>query len=254
MNPYESPQNGGQPPERKTGRLMRAVFRCLGVIGVLGLLVALLLPARRDARGAARRSQCGNNLKQIGLALQNYEAAYHTLPPAYTVDADGKPLHSWRTLILPFMERRDLYEQIDLSKSWDDPANHAAFETPANVYWCPSAGCPSTHTTYLAVVAPGGCFRSTEGRKLAEITDDPNLTLMVMETSPEHAVHWMCPKDATESQIVNLGAVAQLAHPGAAQAVSVSGSVLLVMADSTPDRLRALISIAGNDDAIAEAD
>lgn len=253
-NPYESPQNGGQPPEPKTNRLMRSALGCLGVIGVFGLLVALLLPATRSAREPARRNTCMNNLKQIGLALLNYEAVYHALPPAYTVDTDGKPLHSWRTLILPFIERRDLYEKIDLSKPWDDPANRAAFETPIHVYRCPSADCPATHTTYLAVVAPDGCFQPTEGRKIAEITDDPNLTLMVMETGTEQAVHWMRPSDATEEQIMNLGTVAALAHPGAVQAVTASGAILIVAADSSPDRLRALISISGDDDALAGAD
>ncbi|HET6884217.1 MAG TPA: DUF1559 domain-containing protein [Pirellulales bacterium] len=230
------------------------MFGCLGITGVLGLLIALLLPATRSAREPGRRNTCSNNLRQIGLALLNYEAVHHALPPAHTVDARGKPLHSWRTLILPFLEREDLYRQIDHSKAWDDPANRSAFETRVHIYRCPSAACPLTHTTYLAIVAPDGCFRPTRVTKLAEITDDPDLTLMVMETSTEQAVHWMCPADATEAEILNLGAVAGLAHPGAAQAVSVSGSVFLVRAQSSPARLRALISIAGNDDAIAGDD
>lgn len=254
INPYESPQAGGQSRNRKIGRLKRTVFGCLAVTGVLGLLVALLLPATRGSGEAARRNWCRNNLKQIALALQSYEDVHHALPPAYTVDAMGKPLHSWRTLILPFMERRDLYETIDLSKPWDDPANRAAFETSVQAYRCPSVDCPMTHTTYLAVVAPGGCFRPTKPRKLAEITDDPDLTLMVMEVAAERAVHWMSPTDTTESEIVTLGDLAKLPHPGAAQAVTVSGSVLIVSATWKPDKLRALVSIAGNDDAIAGAD
>lgn len=254
VNPYESPTTGGRSPERKIARWKPFVFGCLGITAVLALLVALLLPATRNGREAGRRNTCSNNLKQIGLALLNYEAVHHALPPAYTVDASGKLLHSWRTLILPFMEREDLYRQIDLSKAWDDPANRSAFDTPVQPYRCPSAACPVTHTTYLAVVAPGGCFRPTQVRKLSEITDDPNLTVMVMETAPERAIHWMCPTDATEAEILNLGAIAGLAHPGAAQALSVSGSVLLLSANSTPPKLRALISIAGNDDTIAGAD
>ena len=75
--------------------------------------------------------QCANNLKQIALALRNYESVYHALPPAYTVDAEGKPLHSWRTLILPYLEQQALYDKIDLSKPWDDPANKEAYETDA---------------------------------------------------------------------------------------------------------------------------
>jgi type II secretory pathway pseudopilin PulG len=95
----------------------------LTVLAILAVVVAMLLPSVRRARPAARRSQCKNNLKQIGLALYNYEADYHAFPPAYTVDADGKPLHSWRTLILPYLDQQPLYARIDLSKPWDDPAN-----------------------------------------------------------------------------------------------------------------------------------
>jgi hypothetical protein len=250
VNPYKSPKTAGQSPGRKIGRM---VFGCFGVAFVFALLVALLLPATRSAREPARRSQCRNNLREIGLALLEYEEAHHALPPAYTVDADGKPLHSWRTLILPFMEQRELYKTIDLSKPWDDPANKTAFEASIPPYRCPSVDCPATHTTYLAVVAPGGCFRPARPRELPEITDDRDLTLMVIEVAAERAVHWMSPTDAGESEIVNLGTVTKLPHPSVVQAVTASGSVLLVGANSKQDKLRALISIAGNDDVIAGA-
>ena len=88
-----------------------------------GIMAVLLIPAVSSAREAARRMQCSNNLKQIALALHNYHSAYGTLPPAYTIDVDGNRLHSWRTLILPYMEQDALYQQIDFSKPWDDPAN-----------------------------------------------------------------------------------------------------------------------------------
>src|SRR4030095_16557971 len=101
------------------------------------------------------------------------ESNYHCLPPAYTVDAAGKPLHSWRTLILPYIENKKLYDQIDLSKPWDDPANRAAYETNLPFYRCPSGDAARRQTTYLAVVAPGGCFQGSQPRTLAEITDRP---------------------------------------------------------------------------------
>ena len=88
---------------------------------MLCVCAGLLLPAVQAAREAARRMSCSNNIKQIGLAMQNYHTAYGTLPPAYTVDAQGRPLHSWRTLILPFIEQQALYGEIDLSKPWNDP-------------------------------------------------------------------------------------------------------------------------------------
>src|SRR5262245_52541441 len=109
-NPYESPETVGSPAERRIN-LRKVALRAILVIGVLGLLVALLLPAfPRTAREAARRMQCGNHLKQIGLALQTYHDVYGSLPPAYIADASGKPLHSWRVLILPFLGERSLYE------------------------------------------------------------------------------------------------------------------------------------------------
>src|SRR5262245_61477503 len=118
----------------------------LGVAGIGAVVVALMLPAVRRSREPARRTQCKNYLKQIGLALHNYLEDYHALPPAFTVDAYGQPLHSWRTLILPYLDQRLLYETIDLSKPWNDPANAEAFNTALEIYRCPSATSPPNHT------------------------------------------------------------------------------------------------------------
>src|SRR5262245_46299640 len=93
----------------RTKPIMRRGFTLLEllvVVAVIGILIALLLPATRSARPAARRAQCTNNLKQIALALRSYEQDHKALPPAYTVDESGRPLHSWRTLILPHLEQR----------------------------------------------------------------------------------------------------------------------------------------------------
>jgi len=250
-NPYETPHTAGESPVPKTSTLTRRLVEVLTVLAIVGILVALLLPAIRSSPEAARRVQCANNLKQIALALQNYEVVYHSLPPAHTVDTDGKPLHSWRTLILPYLEQKSLYERIDLSKPWNDPANKEAYETELSVYQCPSAVCPPSHTTYLAVVAPNGCFRPTEPRKLSEITDEPRLTLMVLEVDSEHGVHWMSPTDASEQMILDFGTVARLPHPGGAPAVCVDGQVLFLGSGLKVATLRALISIDGHDDAVA---
>lgn len=250
-NPYESPEMVGTPPERKSN-LPKLALRLLVLIGVLGLLVALLLPlSRGGAREASRRVQCGNHLKQIALALQSYADVYHCLPPAYTVDAAGKPLHSWRTLILPFCEHKLQYEQLDLSKPWDDPVNQAVFQASPSFYRCPSGHVARGQTTYLAVVAPGGCFKPTEPRTFAEITDKTSLTLMVIEVPDEHADHWMSPNDASEELILTAADMGP--HPNGAQVVFVSGRVMFLSSGTKPAVLRALISIAGNDDDIAQA-
>lgn len=217
------------------------------VLGIGVLLIGFLLPAVRNARPAAYRAQCSNNLKQLALALHAYESAYHALPPAYTVDANGKPLHSWRILILPYLEQQPLYDTIDLSKSWDDPVNAAAYKTKLSVFHCPSATCPEDHTTYLAIVAPSGCFHHTEPRQLAEISDGLPETLMVIEVSPEQSVHWMSPVDADESLVLGLVPESKLAHPAGMNVAFCDGSVKFLRADVPAEARRALISIAGND-------
>ena len=156
-----------KPSSRRGFRLVELLV----VLGIIAILIALLLPAVRTAGPAARRAQCTNNLKQIALALHNYEQAYNALPPAYTVDAEGRPLHSWRTLILPYLEQGPLYQTIDLSKPWNDPANAKALETVLPVFRCPEAVGPQNTTTYLAIAAPNGCLIPRESRRLAEITD-----------------------------------------------------------------------------------
>ena len=246
-NPYESPETGGNSLQRKSN-LLRIALWLLAAGAVLAVLVALVLPAVRYSPEAARRMQCGNHLKQIALALQNYADVYGGLPPAYTVDAAGKPLHSWRTLILPFLEQKALYDQIDLSKPWDDPANRAAMEAKRSVYRCPSGNLPNGQTTYLAVVAPGGCFKPTEPRELTEITDGTSQTLMVIEVPDEHAVPWMSPHDADEKLATSfLGQAAKPPHPNGAMAVFVDGHTQFLQRTLDPTILRALISIAGNE-------
>ncbi|MGE5193057.1 MAG: DUF1559 domain-containing protein, partial [Deltaproteobacteria bacterium] len=232
-----------QSPKKGPIRL----FTALTVLAIGAVLVALMLPAVRRGREPARRSQCKNNLKQIALALHNYEERYNALPPAYTVDADGKPLHSWRTLILPFLDQEPLYESIDLSKPWDDPANAEAFKTSLSVYHCPSDSSPQNHTTYLASVGSTGCFRLTEPRLLSEITDGLSQTLMVVEVPSDRSVPWMSPKDADERLMLGLGPESKLAHTGGMNAALCDGSVRFLSTAIPAATRRALISIAGGD-------
>ena len=93
-NPYESPDTTGKAPARGNPKPTRWLVRTLMVVAIVGVLVALLLPSFRTAREPARRMSCANNLKQIALALHNYEDEYDCLPPAYTVDAEGNPVYS----------------------------------------------------------------------------------------------------------------------------------------------------------------
>lgn len=194
-NPDVAPGRAGRSPSR-----WRAWLGWLAVAVVIGLiLVALVAPmARPGFPEVVQRVACHANVKAIALAMLAYEREHGVLPPACTRDADGKPLHSWRTLLLPYLGERQLFDSIVLTKPWDDPANAAARERMPPVYACPSASLPPGQTTYLVIVSPEGCFRADGTVGLSEVRQ-PSKTLLLAEFPAARAVHWMAPVDADEA-------------------------------------------------------
>jgi prepilin-type N-terminal cleavage/methylation domain-containing protein/prepilin-type processing-associated H-X9-DG protein len=110
----------------------------LVVITIIGILIALLLPAVQAAREAARRMQCTNNLKQIGLGLHNYHSTSRTLPFGCG-NYVGPPITgTWAAFLLPFIEQQTTYKLFDFTKSMQDPANYPAEKIAVAVYACPT--------------------------------------------------------------------------------------------------------------------
>ncbi|MFO0917735.1 MAG: DUF1559 domain-containing protein [Planctomycetaceae bacterium] len=91
------------------------------VLVVIVILVAILMPLVQSARESARRTQSRNNLKQIGLALFNYESAYGMLPPGGVFDAEGMAFHGWMTSITPYIDASPFYNRVNFNIPWDDP-------------------------------------------------------------------------------------------------------------------------------------
>ena len=213
-----------------------------------GILAALLLPAVQAAREAARRMQCSNNMKQIALAIHNYESAYKSLPPAYTVDSNGNKLHSWRTLILPYMEQSALYSRIDFSKSWDHPDNAFLLELQVPIYMCPSSSLPKGHTLYLAIVDPKSVFPGETQTTFSEITDGTSNTVMVYESDPSNSVPWMEPRDGDMGAFITaFSSDHRHGHTGGANCTLADGSVQFFSNNTPPAKLRALATRNGGE-------
>jgi hypothetical protein len=242
-NPYTTPF-----ADAENGRsLLRLIGRWAVYLAVVLLLVALLLPARRGAREPALRNGCMSNLRQVVYALQAYESEHGSLPPAYTVDAEGNRLHSWRTLILPYIEESQLFQKIDLSKPWDDPANADARRAVVNLYSCPSAMLEEGMTTYFGVVGPNAVFSGSVGRNLSEITDRLEDTIVVIDGDPDQAVHWMSPQDITADKVLSYGSETNTNHPGLIVAAFLDGHATPLPLNSAADDLRAMLTIAGRE-------
>jgi prepilin-type N-terminal cleavage/methylation domain-containing protein len=121
------------------------LIELLVVIAIIGVLIALLLPAVQMAREAARRTQCANNLKQIGLAFQNYHDGHRVFPPGYVAGmpfADGasdvSPGWGWSTFLLPYVDQSQVFDSINTSTPIASPDNATVILTSVSTYLCPS--------------------------------------------------------------------------------------------------------------------
>jgi prepilin-type N-terminal cleavage/methylation domain-containing protein len=136
---------------KRSRRVGFTLVELLVVIAIIGILVGLLLPAVQAAREAARRMQCSNNIRQIGLALQNYEASYRTFPPGFISRVTGPwpgggnapipeagPGWSFFAMILPYVEQTPLYNTIDFHQPITAPIHRVARGTKVSTYQCPS--------------------------------------------------------------------------------------------------------------------
>ncbi|QEH31685.1 hypothetical protein OJF2_01500 [Aquisphaera giovannonii] len=253
--PEDDPAFPGDSWKSVAGMLLRvaAIAGCLGALVVM--LALSFVSDVDDHMTVVKRATCVDNLRAISLALMQYASAQGRLPPACTVDAKGRRLHSWRTLILPYLppreEMAELYASIDLSKPWDDPANRRAAASMPDAFRCPSAAGPKDLTTYLASAGPSAFLIPGKPRNLLEITDPRDATLAVIEAGREDAVPWMSPKDADEALILRLSPDSSLIHPGGMPAAMVDGSVRFLKATLPAAARRALISVDGDDSIIA---
>jgi prepilin-type processing-associated H-X9-DG protein len=259
------------------------VLIVLGVLGVLGLLcmvpALLLIPAVQRVREAAARIQDQNNLKQLSLAMINYADSHQgEMPPAVVYDKDGKPLYSWRVVILPYVEQQQLFNQFHLDEPWDSPHNKPLLAQMPKVFQSPAANPPDPYSTYYQVFdGPGAAFNSDKGAGLkpfdptgggmfgqpggqkpglalrrsanvirfpASFTDGTSNTVLIVEAGDP--VPWTKPADLPfnpNGPLPKLGGV----HGGNFNAAMGDGSVRYVSKGVSEKTVRAAITIAGGE-------
>lgn len=239
----------------------------LVVLSTVGILMAMLLPAVQQVREAARRITCGNHLKQLGLALHQFESSHMTFPAG----AEAGTLHSWSTQVLPFLEQEVLYQQIDRKLFWDAPENAASIRQNLPAFSCPSSWKSYEGSTDYCGIS-GSSHRATQniGRNgilfpldpaerpvaIASIIDGVSHTMVVAEgvaIGEDNFGFWSCGAHCLshdEGPINNRsGSLDEIAsfHPGGANAVFADGSVHFLSETKSLDIVAALCTRANQE-------
>ena len=243
----------------------------LVVITIIGVLIALLLPAVQAAREAARRISCFNNLHQIALGLHGYHESYGSLPPGGIELLYAKPggrQYAWGAFILPFIEQRALYESIDFSLPYYEEVNLPAAKTPLPVFICPSS--PRADTMLAATLGatdyggiygerivspnnpPKGVMLYDRAITYAEITDGTSFTLAVSEDTEHGNPQWISALNVfDQAYAINTAPAIEnditSRHPGGANGAFCDGSARFLSETMELEVLAAICTRAGGE-------
>ena len=214
------------------------------------VMIALLLPAVQAAREAARRVQSKNNLKQIGLALQNYHDTFATFPPGAIADKESKEYHGWQAMLLPYLEQVSVYRQINFNVPWNDPKNRAPMQTLISQYISPGINETQDAAGYALSHYAGNSelFLENRGFRISEITDGISNTIQAGEAAGNFQP-WGHPGNSRDPGNGIQAGPDSFGRPGspAAGFLMCDGSVRFFSKDVAPAVLKALATPAGGE-------
>jgi hypothetical protein len=180
------------------------------------------------------------------LAVVNYHGANGCYPPAYVADANGRPMHSWRILLLPYLGQEDLFHDYNFSEPWDGPNNSKLAGRMPKIYAFPGEHGPTTN--YLAVVGPGTAWPGPSTVTEKVVKDGMSNTILIMENQGA-GIHWMAPRDLSFADMdftINSprGLSSKYVEPAVAM---MDGGIRRFEKDLAPDVFRAMLTISGGE-------
>lgn len=215
------------------------------------VLIALLLPAVQSAREAARRTVTMNNFRQVVLAMQMYESTHGRFPSQAICDKEGKPLLSWRVMLLPYLEAGNLYEQFRLDEPWDSEHNLKLVERMPAVYGDPAAPELAARglTTVQVLTGKDTLFSAPDKAPTAgSVSDGLSRTLAIVEARPDKAVPWTAPDDIEFDPEAPLAGVGNPRRAGGLfTSAMFDGSVRVLTPDVAPEVFKATVTPNGGE-------
>ncbi|MDX1967184.1 MAG: DUF1559 domain-containing protein [Planctomycetaceae bacterium] len=237
---------------------MKSAGKIAGAIIGVGIVGAVVWSVYSPMRESALRQQSRDHLKQIGLALFSYHERWNSFPPAYVPGPDGKPWHSWRVLLLPYLDQRELYAQYHFDEPSDGPRNRALLALRPEVYMSPlRRRGDSTTTHYLGVQSRRTMWPAYFPVHLADVKDGSSNTLHLLE-DVESQIPWTAPQDMSERD-----AVAMLASSSAKtfsrreswfHALAVDGSVRAINRETSRELFVSLLTPQFRQSVVADKD
>jgi hypothetical protein len=220
---------------------------------LVSLLMVLVFPAVSAARVEGHKRKSAAHMKRIVVAMQNYEADYGCFPPAYVADDDGKPMHSWRVLLLPYLGYEHVHRLYNFDQPWDAPENMEVRFLMPDEYACPADpdAAQQYETSYMVLVGPRTVFPGSESVRRSAITDGVENTLMLVQT-PACGVCWTEPRDLDVDHMqfevngqegIELGSC----HPHGAHVVTGDAQVHFLADETPPDYVEAMSTIDGDE-------
>ncbi|MEX2026739.1 MAG: DUF1559 domain-containing protein [Pirellulaceae bacterium] len=224
-----------------------AVTAFAGLSLILWLLAGPMFHAVQTQKN---RRTCSANLRQIGKALVRYEQEHGTLPPAVVTDSAGKPLYSWRVLILPYLgpQEQALYRQFQLDEPWNSPANSRLLKQRPNVFHCPGdTSAAADETSYVVIAGPSTPFTPRQSLGLGQIRDGAYSTILVVEVAGT-GISWTEPRDLSDTQLsYQIGLDIGGNHEGGMNALFADGNVRFLPDSLSSEEVSELVTASGGE-------